>query len=120
MTIRDPTTAVIGFKRITGLKCHRARVRVKVAARWVFVHRNGKTERVTSIDRVWLNQASGAIVWVDLAAPSVPESLILSETFGFAIPVVLRTVSELEGRPGTRIVRVRPVTDPSGKRGAFA
>jgi len=24
------------------------------------------------------------------------------------------TVSELEGRPGTRIVRVRPVTDPSG------
>jgi len=28
------------------------------------------------------------------------------------------TVSELEGRPGTRIVRVRPVTDPSGQRGA--
>ena len=27
------------------------------------------------------------------------------------------TVSELEGRPGTRIVRVRPVTDPSGERG---
>jgi carbamate kinase len=27
------------------------------------------------------------------------------------------TVSELEGRPGTRIVRVRPVTDPSGDRG---
>jgi carbamate kinase len=26
------------------------------------------------------------------------------------------TVSELEGRPGTRIVRVRPVTDPSGTR----
>jgi carbamate kinase len=26
------------------------------------------------------------------------------------------TVSELEGRPGTRIVRVRPVSDPSGER----
>ena len=30
------------------------------------------------------------------------------------------TVSELEGRPGTRIVRVRPVTDPSGQRGLSA
>jgi len=30
------------------------------------------------------------------------------------------TVSELEGRPGTRIVRVRPVTDPSGQRGSEA
>jgi len=29
------------------------------------------------------------------------------------------TVSELEGRPGTRIVRVRPVSDPSGERGPF-
>ena len=29
------------------------------------------------------------------------------------------TVSELEGRAGTRIVRVRPATDPSGQRGAF-
>jgi carbamate kinase len=27
------------------------------------------------------------------------------------------TVSELEGRPGTRIVRVRPVTDPPGQEG---
>ena len=30
------------------------------------------------------------------------------------------TVSELEGRPGTRIVRVRSVTDPSGERGPGA
>ena len=30
------------------------------------------------------------------------------------------TVSELEGRPGTRIVRVRPVTDPSGDRRSLA
>jgi len=49
----------------------------------ILVHRNGKTERVTSIDRAWLNPASGAIVWVDLAAPSIPESLILSDTFRF-------------------------------------
>ena len=30
------------------------------------------------------------------------------------------TVSELEGRPGTRIVRFHPVTDPSGDRRSFA
>ncbi|MDR1989891.1 MAG: magnesium/cobalt transporter CorA [Acidobacteriaceae bacterium] len=49
----------------------------------IFVHRNGQTEKVTSIDRLWLNPAAGAYLWVDLAAPSIPELLILSETFGF-------------------------------------
>jgi len=49
----------------------------------IFVHRNGVTEQATSIDRAWLNAASGATVWVDLASPSIPESLILSDTFGF-------------------------------------
>jgi magnesium transporter len=49
----------------------------------IFLHRNGQTEPVTSIDRAWLSPASGALVWVDLAAPSIPESLILSDTFAF-------------------------------------
>ena len=49
----------------------------------IFVHRNGQTEQATSIDRAWLNPAAGAFVWVDLAAPSIPESLILSDTFAF-------------------------------------
>jgi magnesium transporter len=49
----------------------------------IFVHRNGKTEPVTRIDRAWLNPAAGVYLWVDLAAPSIPESLILSETFHF-------------------------------------
>lgn len=49
----------------------------------IFVHRQGHAEQAQSIDRAWLDPASGAIVWVDLAAPSIPESLILSETFGF-------------------------------------
>jgi magnesium transporter len=49
----------------------------------IFVHRNGKTEQVTSIDRGWLDPAAGAHVWVDLAAPPIPESLILSDTFRF-------------------------------------
>ncbi|PYQ76479.1 MAG: magnesium and cobalt transport protein CorA [Acidobacteria bacterium] len=49
----------------------------------IFVHRNGRTEQVTSIDRGWLNPAAGVVVWVDLAAPSIPECLILSDTFAF-------------------------------------
>jgi magnesium transporter len=49
----------------------------------IFVHRQGQTEPVASIDRAWLNPAAGAALWVDLAAPSIPESLILSDTFRF-------------------------------------
>jgi magnesium transporter len=49
----------------------------------IFVHRNGQTEQATSIDRAWLNPTSGVAVWVDLAAPSALEALILSDTFRF-------------------------------------
>ena len=49
----------------------------------ILIHRNGQTELVTSIDRAWLNPGSGVVLWVDLAAPSIPESLILSDTFAF-------------------------------------
>ena len=49
----------------------------------IFVHRDGQTEPVTSIDRSWLSPAAGAYIWVDLAAPSIPESLVLSDTFAF-------------------------------------
>jgi magnesium transporter len=49
----------------------------------IYVHRNGRTEQAASIDRGWLNPAAGVHLWVDLAAPSIPDSLILSDTFGF-------------------------------------
>jgi magnesium transporter len=49
----------------------------------IFVHRNGKTETVTAIDRGWLNPKAGVTFWVDLQAPSVPESLIHSDTMAF-------------------------------------
>lgn len=49
----------------------------------ILVHRDGKTERATSLDRSWLIPASGACLWVDLAAPSIPETLILSDSFAF-------------------------------------
>lgn len=49
----------------------------------IFVHRNGQTEQASSVDRAWLSPTSGVILWVDLAPPSIPESLILSDTFAF-------------------------------------
>ena len=49
----------------------------------IFVDKNGKTEQAPKFDRAWLNPSSGVHVWVDLAAPSIPESLILSDTFNF-------------------------------------
>ena len=49
----------------------------------IYFHRDGRTERATSIDRVWLNPASGVTFWVDLQSPSIPESLVLSDTMGF-------------------------------------
>jgi len=61
----------------------------------IFVDRDGKTEQVPSIDRAWRDPASGVFVWVDLAAPSVPESLILSETFGFHPLSVEDAMSEI-------------------------
>ncbi|MFN7984779.1 MAG: magnesium/cobalt transporter CorA [Vicinamibacterales bacterium] len=49
----------------------------------IFINRNGQTEQVKSLDRVWLNPASSTYLWVDLAEPSIPELLILSDTFTF-------------------------------------
>jgi magnesium transporter len=49
----------------------------------IYVHRDGRTESATSIDRSWLNPSSGLSLWVDLAAPSIPELLLLSDTFRF-------------------------------------
>ncbi len=49
----------------------------------IFVHRDGRTEQVTSIDRSWLGPAVQVYLWVDLSAPSIPEALVLSDTFAF-------------------------------------
>jgi magnesium transporter len=49
----------------------------------IFINRDGQTEQVKSIDRVWLNPASNTFVWTDLSAPSIPEALLLSDTFAF-------------------------------------
>lgn len=62
----------------------------------IYVHRNGRTERATSVDRGWLNPSAGVFVWVDLASPSVPEALVLSETFAFHPLAVEDAMSQLQ------------------------
>jgi hypothetical protein len=47
LSIRQPTVSGIGFSRLVDpMLCHRARQRVKVAARWVTVYRHHKLVRV--------------------------------------------------------------------------
>ena len=41
----------------------------------IFIHRADRTEQVTSIERVWLAANSGVTLWVDLAAPSIPDQI---------------------------------------------
>src|ERR1051326_6544416 len=49
----------------------------------IFVHRDARTEQVTSIDRSWLSPGAGVYIWVDLSQPSIPEALVLTDTFSF-------------------------------------
>lgn len=62
----------------------------------IFVHRDGRTEQMSSFDRAWLHPSSRSVVWVDLASPSIPESLVLSETFGFHELAVESAMSALQ------------------------
>lgn len=49
----------------------------------IFLHRDGRVEAPTSIERSWISAPHGAFLWVDLPAPSIPDGLILSDTFAF-------------------------------------
>jgi len=49
----------------------------------IFVYRDGRCDQVTSLDRGWLNPVASVGLWVDLESPSIPESLILSDSFVF-------------------------------------
>jgi magnesium transporter len=49
----------------------------------IFVEKDGRAEKAAKFDRAWLNPAFGVHVWVDLAAPTIPEGLVLSDTFHF-------------------------------------
>ena len=57
LKIGEPTVVGIAFDKLVGLRCHRARVRVKVAGHWITVRRHGKRVKVktrarTKVERV--------------------------------------------------------------------
>jgi hypothetical protein len=57
LKIGEPTVVGIAFDKLVGLRCHRARVRVKVAGHWITVRRHGKRAKVktrahTRVERV--------------------------------------------------------------------
>jgi magnesium transporter len=49
----------------------------------VFVHRDGQTTRQPSLDPALLDPASGAKLWIDLAAPTEDELRVLTDVFHF-------------------------------------
>jgi magnesium transporter len=49
----------------------------------VFVHQDGETQCVDRVEQQWLDPASAATLWVDIAQPSQEERQLLSETFKF-------------------------------------
>ena len=49
----------------------------------IFVNQNGRTDTVDRVDPAWLDPASGAKVWVDLAGPTPEELTVLSDVFHF-------------------------------------
>ena len=57
LKIGQPTVAGIAFDKLVGLRCHRARVRVKIPGHWITVRRHGKRVKVktrahTKVERV--------------------------------------------------------------------
>ena len=57
LKIGQPTVVGIAFDKLVGLRCHRARVRVKVPGHWITVRRHGKRVKVktrphTKVERV--------------------------------------------------------------------
>jgi len=47
-----------------------------------FVHQEGVTRAVETIDRAWLHPGSGVYVWADLAEPTEADGRVLREVFG--------------------------------------
>lgn len=61
----------------------------------VFVHQAGSIRKTDRVDPVWLDQKSGAIVWVDLAKPTEEEARVLPEVFHFHELSVQDALSEV-------------------------
>jgi magnesium transporter len=49
----------------------------------IYVHQNGETKRADTIDPAWLKSGSPVTIWIDLAAPTLEESRLLTDVFHF-------------------------------------
>ena len=51
LKIGQPTVVGIAFEKLVGLRCHRARVRVKIPGHWITVRRHGKRVKIRTRSR---------------------------------------------------------------------
>jgi magnesium transporter len=49
----------------------------------IYLHQLGTTTRVAQVDSAWLDEASTAMLWVDLSAPTEEETRLLGDVFHF-------------------------------------
>ena len=49
----------------------------------IYVHQHGETKKAEQVDPAWLDPASAAICWVDLAVPTDEEFRLLTDFFRF-------------------------------------
>jgi magnesium transporter len=49
----------------------------------ILVYRDGKVSRAENFDPAWIEEGSGVVVWLDIAAPTQADAQILREVFGF-------------------------------------
>ncbi len=61
----------------------------------VLVHENGQTRRAPDIDAAWLDPASGAVLWVDIALPEPDAERILRSVFRFHDLAIEDALSEV-------------------------
>src|SRR5688500_14941451 len=49
----------------------------------VYLHQNGATRQVDSVDPAWLERSSLNTLWIDLSAPTESDFKLLTDVFGF-------------------------------------
>jgi magnesium transporter len=87
----------------------------------VLVHDGGAIRRAERIDPAWLDPASPATLWIDLAAPSDEELRVLTDPFGFHELAVDDAKSamqypKVEAYPGFLYVVLHGIDVQEGKR----
>ena len=60
-----------------------------------FMHRDGRTTAVDTLDPAWLVPGSGAYVWADVTEPSVEDGVLLHDVFGIHELAVEDALSEM-------------------------